>query len=179
MANYWSINMHSCRLHVWTNSTSYCCKVVVPKCMLDTGKMTTYPHHTFFVYCNHVPKPSPALASFPGSHAWERKHWSCAGVESLVFFVTWKVQKIDARCPGEPGNEATPAPVFDYLATAHEICKWSKTGGEKDKTTACFYIMINYTNCAHTHSDSYHENVAKCHYIDKIVHCWFSICPII
>ena len=28
------------------------------------------------------------LASFPGSHAPECEHRSCAGVESLVFFVT-------------------------------------------------------------------------------------------
>ena len=26
---------------------------------------------------------------FPGSHTPEREHWSCAGMESLVFFVTW------------------------------------------------------------------------------------------
>ena len=38
-----------------------------------------------------------SLASFPGSHTPEREHWSCAGVESLVFFVTWKTPKIDAR----------------------------------------------------------------------------------
>ena len=25
------------------------------------------------------------------------RNWSCAGVESLVFFVTWKAQNIDAR----------------------------------------------------------------------------------
>ena len=30
------------------------------------------------------------VASFPGSHAPEREHWSCAGVESLVFFLTWE-----------------------------------------------------------------------------------------
>ena len=37
------------------------------------------------------------VASFPGSHAREREHWSCASVEpeSLVFFVTWKARKID------------------------------------------------------------------------------------
>ena len=33
------------------------------------------------------------LASFPGSHAWEPKHWSCAGVESLVFILTWEAVK--------------------------------------------------------------------------------------
>jgi len=37
------------------------------------------------------------VASFPGSHAREREHWSCAGVESLVFFVTWKAEKIERR----------------------------------------------------------------------------------
>ena len=35
-----------------------------------------------------------SLASFPGSHAPEREHWSCAGME------------INIRVPGEPGNEA-------------------------------------------------------------------------
>ena len=38
-----------------------------------------------------------ALASFPGSHAPEREHWSCAGMESLVFFVTWKAPKVERR----------------------------------------------------------------------------------
>ena len=33
------------------------------------------------------------LASFPGSHASECEHWSCAGVESLVFFFTWEAVK--------------------------------------------------------------------------------------
>ena len=33
------------------------------------------------------------LASFPGFNAQECKHWSCAGVESVVFFLTWEVVK--------------------------------------------------------------------------------------
>ena len=32
-------------------------------------------------------------SSFPGSHAQEREHWSCEGVESLVFFLTWEALK--------------------------------------------------------------------------------------
>ena len=35
------------------------------------------------------------LALFPGSHTPQRKHWSCAGMESLVFFVTWKGLKVE------------------------------------------------------------------------------------
>ena len=38
------------------------------------------------------------LASFPGSHAPERKHWSCAGMESLVFFLTWAPPKVERGC---------------------------------------------------------------------------------
>ena len=37
------------------------------------------------------------LASFPGSHAPECEHWSCAGVESLVFFLTWEAVKVERR----------------------------------------------------------------------------------
>ena len=37
------------------------------------------------------------LPSFPGSHTPEREHWSCAGVESLVFFVMWKAPKVERR----------------------------------------------------------------------------------
>ena len=33
------------------------------------------------------------VASFPGSHTREREHWSFAGVESLVFFLTWEALK--------------------------------------------------------------------------------------
>ena len=40
---------------------------------------------------------SICLASFPGSHIPEREHWSCAGVESLVFFLTWEVVKVEKR----------------------------------------------------------------------------------
>ena len=33
------------------------------------------------------------LASFPGFHARKHEHWSCAGVESLVFFLMWEAVK--------------------------------------------------------------------------------------
>ena len=38
------------------------------------------------------------LASFPGSQAPECEHWCCAGMESLVFFVTWKAVKVERGC---------------------------------------------------------------------------------
>ena len=34
-------------------------------------------------------------ASFPGSHAPECEHWSCAGIESLVLFLTWVLSKVE------------------------------------------------------------------------------------
>jgi len=37
---------------------------------------------------------SEIIASFPGSHAPEHEHW---GMESLVFFVTWKAVKVERR----------------------------------------------------------------------------------
>jgi len=44
-----------------------------------------------------VKPTSNFLASFPGSNAQEREHWSCTGMESLVFFVMWKVPKVERR----------------------------------------------------------------------------------
>ena len=42
------------------------------------------------------------VASFPGSHAQECEHWSCAGIESLVFILTWEALKgrreVDFNC---------------------------------------------------------------------------------
>jgi len=37
------------------------------------------------------------IASFPGSHARECEHWSCAGVESLVFFLPWEAVIVRGR----------------------------------------------------------------------------------
>ena len=37
------------------------------------------------------------LALFPGSHTPECKHWSCTGVESLVFFLTWEAVNVERR----------------------------------------------------------------------------------
>ena len=37
------------------------------------------------------------LVSFPGSHTPEHKYWSCAGVESLVFFLMWEAVKVERR----------------------------------------------------------------------------------
>ena len=45
--------------------------------------------------CNSPLKWGYSLASFPGSHAPEHKHWSCVGMESLVFFLTWGSSKND------------------------------------------------------------------------------------
>ena len=41
------------------------------------------------------PSYSIYLAFFSGSHALECKHWSCAGVQSLAFFITWKAPKVE------------------------------------------------------------------------------------
>ena len=50
--------------------------------------------------CVPIRKHSLAVASFPSSHALEREHWSCAGMESLVFFLMWEAvkdrRKVDA-----------------------------------------------------------------------------------
>ena len=35
------------------------------------------------------------LASFPGSPTLEHQHWSCAGGESLVFFLTWAASRLE------------------------------------------------------------------------------------
>ena len=47
------------------------------------------------------------VALFRGSHAPEYDHWSCAGRESLVFFLTWAVLKVGGEvrpklCMGVP-----------------------------------------------------------------------------
>ena len=56
---------------------------------------------TFVEGCGKIFKLcAERLASFPGSHALECEHWSCAGVKSLVFFLTWEAvkdrRKVDA-----------------------------------------------------------------------------------
>ena len=48
---------------------------------------------TQFHHLHQIARYSCSIASFPGSHAPEHKHWSCAGVESLVFFLTWEAVK--------------------------------------------------------------------------------------
>ena len=53
-------------------------------------QFASYPHVSNLHW--HI-RCTISLASFPGFHIPECKHWSCAGVESLVFFLMWALSK--------------------------------------------------------------------------------------
>ena len=96
------------RLHVCTS----CTYLMPPK---PHGHITPPIHHITFtklqsallhsatstfnvfvlVHIQNYLATSSVLAPFPGSHAQECKHWSCAGTESLVYFVTRKASKVE------------------------------------------------------------------------------------
>ena len=112
-----------------------------------------------------VPPPLPAsfhIALFPGSHTPERKHWSCAGVESLVFFLTWEAAKdrreVDAtlivrgrmRLRTEKGTKVADnlLHISSYRALNNiHTERWSIVGWTTCKTLPFCFGPILITSC--------------------------------
>ena len=102
------------------------------------------------------------LALFPGSHALEREHWSCAGVESLVFFVTWKALKVERRWRGlncawayprlRTGKRAKVAGNLLHISSYQALNnihtkRWSIVGWTMCKTLPFCFGPILITSC--------------------------------
>ena len=132
------------------------------------------PFNTHILYYSHPqaipsslglgPKPcwTRLVASFPGSHAREREHWSCEGVESLVFFLTWEVLKdrreVDAtlivhgrvRLRTEKGTKVANnlLHVSSYRAsTIIQTERWSVVGWITRKSLPFCFRPILITSC--------------------------------
>ena len=107
-------------------------------------------------------RPAMGLASFPGSNVPECEHWSCAGVESLVFFLTWEVVKdrreVDTtlivcghmRLRTEKGMKVadnllhvSSYQVSNIIHTEH----WSIVGWTTCKTLSFCFCPILITSC--------------------------------
>ena len=103
------------------------------------------------------------LASFPGSHAREREHWSCAGVESLLFFCHVKSAKdrreVDAtlivrgrmRLRTEKGTKVADNLLYisSYRALTHRALKRSWLNAQTVPFGFCpilnhDYVMLTY-----------------------------------
>ena len=102
------------------------------------------------------------VASFPGSHTRERKHWSCVGVESLVLFLTWEVVKdrreVDAtlivcgcmRLRTEKGTKVANNLLHVSSYWASNIIhteRWSIVGWITRKTLPFCFSPILITSC--------------------------------
>ena len=103
-----------------------------------------------------------SIPSFPGSHAHEREHWSCAGVESLVFFLTWEVVKdrreVDAtlivcgcmRLRTEKGTKVAGNLLHVSSYRASNIIhteRWSIVGWTTRKMLPFCFCPILITSC--------------------------------
>ena len=53
------------------------------------------PHSQIFLLPNLYCLSMQKLALFPGFPAPEWEHWSCAGGESLIFFLMWAVSRVE------------------------------------------------------------------------------------
>ena len=117
---------------------------------------------TQFHHLHQTARYSCSIALFPGSHAPERKHWSCAGVESLVFFHMWEAVKdrheLDAtlivrgrmRLRTEKGTKVagnllhiSSYRALNIIHTEH----WSIVGWTTCKTLPFCFGPISITSC--------------------------------